>query len=301
MPDSKILYITIMICGGATMSIRIIADSGSDYEQDEIKAKNIEVIPIPISFGGQEYLSGINLSKNQFFDLLKQNSDFPKTAQPSPSVYLDIFQDAKKSGDDVILIMLSGSLSGMLQTAVLCKNNVDYDRIHIINSANATAGIRLLVDNAVKMRDEGKTAEEIVEATETLKKRIRLYATFPTLSYLVKGGRLSRFEASAAAIARIKPVITIGEEGEVLVYHKGVGLKHSIDYMAQKVFEEQIDSNYPVFPIYSGDPVNCYIMLDKLESRGIALDRNTISNIGPTIGSYVGIAATGIVYVKKEL
>ena len=283
------------------MSIRIITDSGSDYEQNEIKDKNIEVIPIPITFGGKEYLAGINLTKDKFFELLQQNDEFPKTAQPSPSIYLDIFQEAKKAGDDVILIMISGSLTGMFQTAVLCKNEVGYDRVHIINSVNATAGIRLLVGNAVKLRDEGKTAEEIVEATENLKKRIRLYATFPTLNYLVKGGRLSRFEASAAAIARIKPVITIGSEGEVLVCHKGVGLKHSIDYMAQKVADEQIDDNYPVFPIYSGDPVNCHIMLEKLESKGIHIDKDTISNIGPTIGSYVGIAATGIVYVKKEL
>ncbi len=281
------------------MSIRIITDSGSDYEQNEIKAKNIEVIPIPIMFGGNEYLDGVNLSKNVFFDLLEKNSDFPKTAQPSPTTYTDIFQEAAEAGDDIILIMLSGCLSGMLQTATLCKNNVGYDRVHIINSASASAGIRLLVDNAAKLRDEGKTADEIVEATENLKKRISLYATFPTLHYLVKGGRLSKFEASAAAIARIKPVITMDQEGEVLVCHKGVGIKHSIDYMAQKVAEEQIDQDYPVFPLYSGDPVNCYVMLEKLASKGINIDKNTISNIGPTIGSYVGPAATGIVYIRK--
>lgn len=281
------------------MSIRIITDSGSDYEQQDIKSKNIEVIPIPISFGGKDFLDGIDLGKNEFFEFLEKSDDFPKTAQPSPSVYLDIFQSARDAGDDVILIMLSGSLSGMLQTAILCKNDVGYDRVHIIDSVNATAGMRILVDNAVKLRDEGRSAEEIVQATEELKKRIRLYATFPTLNYLVKGGRLSRFEASAAAIARIKPVITVDEIGEVLVCHKGVGLKHSIDYMAQKVAEEQIDENYPVFPLYSGDPVNCHIMLEKLEAKGISIDPATISNIGPTIGAYVGIAATGIVFVKK--
>ena len=281
------------------MSIRIITDSGSDYEQSDSKKKNIEVIPIPISFGGKEFLDGIDLSKEDFFNYLVSSDDFPKTAQPSPTVYLDIFQSARDAGDDVILIMLSGSLSGMLQTAILCKNDVGYDRIHIIDSVNATAGMRILVDNAVRLRDEGKTAEEIVEATEKLKRRISLYATFPTLNYLVKGGRLSRFEASAAAIARIKPVITVDSDGEVLVCHKGVGLKHSIEYMAQKVAEEQIDENYPVFPLYSGDSVNCLVMLEKLRSHGINLDENSISNIGPTIGSYVGVAATGIVYVKK--
>ena len=68
------------------MSIRIVTDSGSDFEQTEIKSKNIEVIPIPISFEGKDYLDGVDLSKNEFFELLEKSEDFPKTAQPSPSV-----------------------------------------------------------------------------------------------------------------------------------------------------------------------------------------------------------------------
>lgn len=283
------------------MAIKILTDSGSDYEQDEIKEKNIDVIPIPIAFNDAEYLDGVNLSKDEFFTLLEDGTSFPKTAQPSPQIFIDYFENAKKNGDDVIAIMLSGSLSGMLQTIHLCKNTVGYDRIFIIDSLNATAGIRLLVDNAVKMRKDGKTAEEIVTLTNTLKKQIRLYATFPTLRYLVKGGRLSKFEASAAAIARIKPVLTIGNEGEVLVCHKGVGIKRSLDYMADKVAEEQIDDNYPVFPIYSGNPVNCILMLKKIAERGIDISEKLITNIGPTIGTYVGVAAAGIVYVKKQI
>lgn len=282
------------------MSIKILTDSGSDYEKHEIDEKNIDVIPIPITFKGRDYLSGVNLSKADFFALLEEGDDFPKTAQPSPQVFIDYFEEAKKNGDEVIAIMLSGSLSGMLQTMHLCKETVGYDKIHIIDSISATVGIRLLVDNAVKLRDEGKSADEIVSETESLKKRVRLYATFPTLKYLVKGGRLSRFEASAATLARIKPVITIGSEGEVFVCHKGVGIKRSIDYMAQAVIDEGIDTKYPVFHIYSGDPSNSKIMLEKISEKGLDLDGAPLLNIGPTIGTYVGVGAAGIVYVRKN-
>ncbi|MDD5944652.1 MAG: DegV family protein [Clostridia bacterium] len=281
------------------MAIKIFTDSGTDYEQYEIKEKNIDVLPIPIEIDGHEYLSGLNLSKNEFFQMLENGCSFPKTAQPSPQVYIDYFEEAKKNGDDVIAIIISGSLSGMVQTVFMCRDTVGYENVYVIDSVNATAGQRLLVDNAVRLRDEGKTAKEIYEATEALKKRIRLYATFPTLKYLVKGGRLSHFEATAAAIARIKPVISINGDGEVYVCHKGVGIKHSIEYMAQMVAEEQIDENYPVFPIYSGDPVNCKIMLEKIANKGIVIGEDKMRNIGPTIGTYVGVGATGIVYVKK--
>ncbi len=283
------------------MAVKILTDSGSDYEQSEIKEKNIDVIPIPIDISGTEYLDGISLNNDEFFTLLKNSDDFPKTAQPSPQIYIDYFEKAKQDGDEVVAIILSGSLSGMYQTVCLCKETVGYDKIYVIDSANATAGIRLLVDNAVKLRSEGKTAAEIAEATESLKKSIRLYATFPTLNYLVKGGRLSKFEASAAAIAHIKPVLTIDEEGRVVVCHKSVGIRHSIEYIAKKLFEEPMDENYSVYPIYSGNPVNCLLMLKKMAEKGIQISEGLISNIGPTIGAYVGIAATGIVYVAKNV
>ncbi len=282
------------------MAIKILTDSGSDYEQFEIKEKNIDVIPIPIDFNGNEYMDGVDLSKDEFFRILENGDAFAKTAQPSPQIYIDYFEEAKKNGDEVVAVILSGSLSGMIQTITLCKETVGYDKVYIIDSVNATAGMRLLVDNAVKLRNEGKSGKEIADATEALKRRIRLYATFPTLKYLVKGGRLSRFDASAAAIARIRPVLTIGDKGEVYVCHKGVGIKHSIDYMAHKVAEEQIDENYPVYPIFSGEPSNCRLMLKKLSDNGIDISEELMTNIGPTIGTYVGVGATGIVYVKKN-
>lgn len=281
------------------MAIRILTDSAADYEQSEIKEKNIDLIPYPLNFKGVEYIDGVNITKNEFFKLLEESDEFPKTSQVSPQTYIDYFENAKENGDEVVAIILSSSLSGMYNTVMLCKNMVGYDKVYVIDSANATAGIKLLVDNAVKLRDEGKNAKEIYEAIESLKKRVRLYTTFPSLKYLVKGGRLSKFEASAAALARIKPVLQMSEDGKVCVYHKSVGIKHSIEYIANKVIEEQIDENYPVYPIFSADPKNCSILLDKLSEKGIDIDRSLMANIGPTIGTYVGIGAVGIVYVRK--
>ena len=79
------------------MAIKIFTDSGTDYEQYEIKEKNIDVLPIPIEIDGHEYLSGFNLSKNEFFQMLENGCSFPKTAQPSPQVYIDYFEEAKKN------------------------------------------------------------------------------------------------------------------------------------------------------------------------------------------------------------
>ena len=86
------------------MSIKILTDSGSDYEKHEIDEKNIDVIPIPITFKGRDYLSGVNLSKADFFALLEESDDFPKTAQPSPQVFIDYFEEAKKNAPCIVFI-----------------------------------------------------------------------------------------------------------------------------------------------------------------------------------------------------
>ena len=78
-----------------------------------------------------------------------------------------------------------------------------------------------------------------------------------------------------------------------------LGIKNSIEYIADKVIEEQIDENYPVYPIYSARPKNCEILLDKLAKKGIDIDKGLMTNIGPTIGTYVGHEAVGIIYVRK--
>ena len=92
--------------------IRILVDSASDYKTEEIHEKGLELVPITITIGKTDYIDGQNLGRDEFYEILEKNGSFPKTSQPSPQAFLEIFLDAKKKGDELICILLSSALSG---------------------------------------------------------------------------------------------------------------------------------------------------------------------------------------------
>lgn len=280
------------------MAIRIITDSAADYSAQEIERRNIACIPMSISFGEENYLDGVDLTKEEFFEKLTTQSEFPKTSQPSPMEFADHFKAAKEAGDTVIAVLISGALSGTIQTAIMAKDMVEYDKVYIVDSKNATLGMRILVDRAVVLREQGKNAEEIVEELETLRGRIRLYAGLDTLEYLYKGGRLSKGQAAIGNLVNLKPAVTITGEGAVELCGKQIGIRHVYKQLAKIVEEDAPDVEYPVYFLYSYDKKNCAGFIQYLQKKGMDFGAPKIRGIGATIGSHIGTGAFGIVYVK---
>ena len=191
--------------------IRIITDSAADFEPEELEQMNITCIPLTVMFGEQEYQENVNLSKPQFYELLLGSQEPPKTAQASPQILLELFENAKEAGDPAIYITLSSGLSGTYQSACMTKGLVEYDGCYVVDSLNATGGYRMIVEHAVKLRDQGKTAAEIVEGIGKMRKRIVLYACIDTLKYLYRGGRISQTAYTIGSLAQIKPIIRVDE------------------------------------------------------------------------------------------
>lgn len=164
--------------------IRILVDSSSDYTVEEVNAKNIELVPISITVGDKTYVDGYDLGRDEFYELLQSSNDFPHTSQPSPQSFYDIFKDVREKGDELICILLSSALSGTYQSAVLAKNMSEYDSIYLIDSLSATYTIKVMADYACKLREEGRTAAEIVQEMEALKSRVKVLAALDTLEFL---------------------------------------------------------------------------------------------------------------------
>ena len=282
------------------MAIRIITDSAADYSAQEIKKRQITCIPMTVTFGDKEYLDGRDITKEEFFRLLTEGKDFPKTSQPSPSNFLSCFEEAKEAGDTVIAILISGALSGTLQNATLAKGMAEYENIFIIDSRIATLGMRILVDRAVKMRDAGRTAQEIVAEIENLKPRLRLFAGLDTLEYLAKGGRLSKTTAALGNLANLKPIITFTADGNVSLSGKQMGNRHACRQVAKLTMADEPDMDCPVYFLYAYDQKNCAAFVHTLQKCGLDIESPKVRGIGPIIGTHIGTGAFGIVYVAKE-
>lgn len=277
--------------------IRIIVDSSSDYQLEELKQKNMELVPISVTIGEHSYLDGIDLNRDAFYKMLTETSDFPKTAQPSTQAFLDIFLDAKEKGDDCICILLSSGLSGTCQGACIARDMADYDNIYIIDSLAAICLIQVLAERACALRDQGYAAKDIVAEVEKLKSRVKVAAALDTLEYLYRDGRLSKTAATIGELANLKPMITITEEGTIGIIGKAIGRNKAITSLIKHVKENELDPDYPIYSLYTYGSENSEKFEERLESAEIHPAARL--QVGPTIGTHIGPNAFGIMYVIK--
>lgn len=278
--------------------VRILVDTGADYNREEFKTNGIEHVSMSILIGDKPYKDTDELDKDEFYELLIQNEEFPKTSQPTPDDFLKVFKDVKEKGDEMVCIVISSAVSGTCQSAVLAKNMTDYKKIYIVDSLGVATGNRFLADTAKKMATEGKNGEEIAKALEELKNKVKIFAGVDTLEYLYKGGRLSKAAAAIGETVKIKPIVTISDEGTVEVFKKCIGKKQAIIQMKKMITDASIDANYPVYTIYTYGTENVEALEEKLQAEGINVDARY--QIGASIGAHVGPEAFGICYVEKQ-
>ncbi|MBQ8043162.1 MAG: DegV family protein, partial [Clostridia bacterium] len=278
--------------------IRILVDSASDITKAEAQAKNFDFVSLNVHFEDKSYRDGDDIEYDEFYEMLIKSESFPKTSQPSPETYLAIYNDAKEKGDEVIVLTLSSGISGTYQSATIAKDLAEYDKIHVIDSLSAVAGVRILADHATQLIKEGLSVTEIVEKIEALKSRITIFIATDTLEYLFKGGRLSRASATIGELAKLKPIITVSnEDGTLKVVKKCIGRNKSISTIASTCKECNPDTDYPVYPIYAYNADNCEKLESKLAAEGVKYSER--KPIGSTIGAHVGPGTYGVVFIKK--
>lgn len=276
--------------------VKIMVDSASDMTKELCLEKGMEFIPIAVQLGEKEYLDGVNLNRDYFYEFLTKSEAFPQTSQPSPANFVDIFTACKERQEELIYLALSSSLSGTMQSAILAKNMVEYDGIYIVDSLAATFNIMVMADYAAGLAKEGMSAKEIVEKIEELKSHVKVIAGLDTLEYLAKGGRLSKAAASIGEMVRIKPVIELTPEGEVGVVGKCIGKNKAMVAICKQLEGKKLKTGFPVYLIYSYGEENAASLESRLNNMGILIT-DTLQ-IGTAIGTHIGPNAFGLIYVE---
>ena len=276
--------------------IRILVDSASDISYTN--SENILVVPLSVNIGGKSYIDGVELGHDQFYEMLVSSPDFPKTSQPSPQSFVDAYNQLQPE-DELICIMLSSGVSGTYQSACLAKSIVDNDNIYVIDSLTGAYGVKILVDEAKKMIEQGKTASEIVEKLEEMKHHICVYLSVDTLDYLYKGGRLDKKAALIGNIAKLKPLITVTREGTIGVVSKAIGLNRTIQAMIDVMNEIEVDTNYPLYTIQTVGEKNITKLEQKLADANLKVECREL--LGPVVGSHVGPETFGVIFFGKNL
>ena len=279
--------------------VRIITDSAADFEPIELEKLNIICVPLKVMLEDKEYEENVNLGKDQFFELLASTGAAPKTSQPSPDKLMGLLEEAKQAGDEVVCIMLSSGLSGTYQTAAMTCEDAECDDFYVFDSLNATGGERLLVEYAVRLRDEGKNAKQIIAGLESIRDKIVLYACIDTLEYLYRGGRISQTTYRLGTMAQVKPIIRVSEEGTIEVPAKAMGMRKGMDQLCKRLEAQKPSKDHSLYVMYTADRTIGQTLAQKLAAMGYEVPEERIVQVGAVIGSHIGPNACGIVYVAE--
>ena len=282
------------------MSVRLIVDSASDISALYAEEKNMVMIPMKLTMGGEEWIDGQTLSTKEFYDRLNPREALPKTSMINSFEYEQVFRQLQESGDEGIVITLSEKLSGTCQAARVAA--AEFPNIHVVDSLQVTISLQILILYAQKLIDEGMSAAQVVEACEAVKGRIRLVALVDTLEYLKKGGRISPAIAAVGGLLKIKPVLEM-KDGELSMAGKARGTHAGNNLLTEKVQEAGgIDFDMPIALGYSGNDdsmLRAYIDGSRRLWEG-KVEELPICQIGCTIGTHAGPGAVAVGFFAKE-
>ena len=288
------------------MAVRIITDSASDITREDVAAAGnpaLTVLPLSITFGNTTYEDGVNLSHQRFYELLVEVDDLPMTGQVNPYAFEQAIGEARAAGDEVIVITLSGKLSGTNASANTAAASFD-SGVYVVDSKNVTVGERVLVDYALRLVGEGLSAVDIATALEQAREDIYVVGLLDTLEYLRRGGRIPASAAALGKLLSIKPVITI-EDGAVELLGKARGSKNGRNLLTQQVETAGgIDFAMPIALGYAG--LDDALLRKYIEDSRhiwedhIALEDLPVHSVGATIGTHVGPGAIALAFFKQR-
>lgn len=280
--------------------MRIITDSAADFTPQELADHGVCCVPTQVIFGQECCTPGVDLSTEDFW-LRLMAGEKVKTSQPAPAAFLAEFNAAKELSEEAVCICVSSGVSGTLQSARLAAAMCEWDGLHLVDSLNGAAGQKLLVLHACRLRDEGLLkAREIAQRLESLRSRVRLFASLDTLDSLVRSGRIPKTLGSIGTLTQLKPLLTVDDTGHIVLCGKAFGRHRAVDALATKIAGVRCDSDHPVIPFYAHTRDNCQALLRKLSALGVAVDEKLISALGPAIAGHIGQGAYGVALVEAE-
>ena len=275
--------------------IRLIIDSTADLTAQEIEDLGVTVIPMKVCVDDKEYLAGVTLQNEEFFELLKKCKTLPHTTQINQDEYQNAIKPFLDKGEDVFVMSLSSGLSGSFNSLRLASEELNSAHLEIFDTQNVTLGFKVLVFEALKLIKSGVSLHELKAKMEELKQKCRLIAVVDNVKYLIKGGRLSLVAGIAVTALNIKPIVTI-KNGKVVVLSKGIGYNHAIKNLIKNL--SNIDLEKSICIGHSND-LTRFEQFKKEIEKALNIKCEGCTGIGPIIGTHAGPGCVAIAYLEK--
>jgi len=276
--------------------VRIVTDSSCDLTDAEVGAHGIEVVPLSIRFGSDEYEDRTELSVEDFYEKLAASTDLPETAAPAPGKFEAAFRRQQDAGADaVVCINLSSDLSATMQSAQNAAKATEGSLdVRVVDSRSITSGLGTQVLLAAQAGASGASADEVVALVEGLARRTHVVGALDTLDNLKKGGRIGGAQALLGSLLSIKPIVDIST-GKVEEAGKARTRRKALEVLRDKVAEAGAIEHLCVTHGFAPEVDDVLDMLAPLYAR----DQIRVGHIGPVIGTHGGPRIVGVTWLEE--
>ncbi len=284
------------------MSVKVISDSTCDLSKELVEKYHIEILPLHIVLGDQEYLDGVNIGPDDLYKWADENNATPKTSAAGIEDVMNVYKKFENDYDEMIIFSISGTMSTTVNVMRMAAEEMELeDRVFVVDSENLSTGSGLLVIEAAIKAQEGKTAKEIVEHINSLKPLVRASFVVDTLTYLHRGGRCSGVAALAGGALKLHPKIVV-ENASMKPDKKYRGkMKKVILEYAKEMEEQMLNARKDrVFITHSGcDEETIASVKEYVESLNY-FDEILITRAGGVVSSHCGPGTLGVLFIEKN-
>ena len=279
--------------------IAIVTDSACDVPPGVVDERQINLIPLILSFGDQQFLDKVTIRPDQFYVLQETSPLQPRTSVPPVMMAMNLFSFLASHYDSIIVITLSDKLSGVYSMCVQAASQLQGKTISVINSKNISACSGLLVTKACAMAEAGASHDEIVRTIEAAVPKTRLFVDVATMKYFVRSGRVSPVKGVIGRLLKVKPIITVDESGKATEGGKSLSRKTNMAKILAKIRKRGSEQEVEGYAVVHARNAERAALYGKRLTEILGREPAYIMDVAPVIGVHTGPGTVGIALLYK--
>ena len=278
------------------MKLAVITDSSAYLEEKTLQRENLFILDIPVNIDGEEYVEGVNLTAEEFYQKMAQSAELPKTSQPSIAKLDEILSSLKEQGYTHALgLFLSSGISGFHQNIQYMKDEFEGLTIAFPDTRITSAPLGFMVESVFQWAENGDDFNTILEKLDKQITKTSAFIMVDDLDHLVKGGRLSNGAAILGNLLSIKPILYFNDQGVIEVYEKVRTEKKATKRLVEIIKELTKDGDYRITVIHGNAPEKAEELRQQLLESGVTSNIE-IATIGSVIGTHLGEGSIALSY-----
>jgi len=275
--------------------MKIVSDRGMDLAPEQLDGLDLTFAPLTINIDGQSLLSGVDISSEEFYQLLEDTGAFPTTSQPSAGDFAEIYRTVAAQDPEILSIHISSGLSGTMNAAVQGAAMVPEAHVTFVDSKTLSVPFGWQVEAAARALQAGWSLEQITAYLKEIRSKTDGFFTLGDLKYLIHGGRISHLTGLLGTLLQIKPIIMVDEaSGKYADVAKDRTLKNAIRTLAQVVAKKYGSVGKVRIQLLHGHNLEGLEMLKTELSRHLDCWFEPVTPIAPVLGAHTGPSMVGL-------